>query len=198
MFKHSKAALLMTKVYLFITLISLLITISGLISVSDSLPVIDQNEKQSIQLEQARHIVNIAINQNPDNRFLNHFYKADWLLTSNYNDLISFQKPAYDGDSFSRRIADFNQTANLTYEIYNNCITALFVLSIGSLVFINFGMVMTLTPLIIDIGSSATSNHARFALALFGEEIMTYIILIVGVIILLTGIVLFIKNIGND
>lgn len=277
MIRHSKVALLMTKIYLFIALISLLIATSGLISIPASLPVVNQNDEQTIQLEQARLIVNIAINQNPDNRFLNHFYKADWLLTSNYNELTALQKPAFDGDSFSRRIAEFNQTAQLTYKIYNDCITALLILSIGSLVltsftllkpsylasfflmvlpiilivilsaydlsfdpltetyfviffitgfiiyffqlvftfryenpsklesskpfglrrslvFINFGMVMTLTPLIIGIGSSATSSHARLALALFGEEIMTYIVLIVGVIILLIGIVLFMKS----
>jgi hypothetical protein len=97
------------------------------------LPLIDTSGIRAEQLDQARHMMEQAQQQQPDQMILTMFYKG-WLLEFDYRPLSTYSEPRYDGDSFERRIASYNDTAGLIDEIYRDAVNALAFLSSGSLI----------------------------------------------------------------
>jgi hypothetical protein len=99
------------------------------------LPLIDTSGTRAEQLDQARHMMEQAQQQQPDQMILTMFYKG-WLFEFDYRSLSTYTQPRYDGDSFERRVSSYNETAGLIDEMYRDAVNTLAFLSSGSLILI--------------------------------------------------------------
>jgi len=131
----SKLIPLLCIVYGLFAIAGIYIATLGYYSKPEPLPLIDENVNKPEQLEQAKRIMERAQKQQPDHAILNMFYKG-WFLESDYKSLNTYKKPRYDGDSFEKRIKNYNNSVKHISPTYQDAVTALFFLSSGSLVFI--------------------------------------------------------------
>jgi hypothetical protein len=105
----------------------------GHFSRPDPLPLIDETVGKPEQLEQAKRILAQAKKQEPTHVILSMFYRWDWLKYE-YESLSTYQKPAYDGDSFEERLNSYNRDVKRISATYAEAVTALSLLSAGGLI----------------------------------------------------------------
>ena len=137
-------------------LIRLFIVLYGIIAISgiyiaylghsfmpEPLPLIDITVSKTAQYEQAKLILEQARKQQPDQTFFSEFYRGLWWLENDYEDLIDFREPKFEGDSYQKRLNSFNRSAATVSNIYKDAVFALSFLSSGSLILI---IIMLLNP----------------------------------------------------
>jgi hypothetical protein len=107
------------------------------------LPLIDKTVPKTKQYEQAKLILEQARKQQPDQTFFKEFYRGLWWLENDFEDLIDFRKPKFEGDSYKKRLNSFNRGAVSILDIYKDAVFAISFLSSGSLILI---VIMLLNP----------------------------------------------------
>jgi hypothetical protein len=112
-------------------------------SMPEPLPLIDITVSKTEQYEQAKLILEQARIQQPDPTIFNEFYRGLWWLENDYEDLIDFRVPKFEGDSYQKRLNSFNRSAATVSNIYKDAVFAISFLSSGSLLLI---IIMLLNP----------------------------------------------------
>jgi hypothetical protein len=112
-------------------------------SMPETLPLIDKTVSKPEQYKQAKLILAQARQQQPDQTIFNEFYRGLWWLESDYENLIDFREPKFEGDSYQKRLNSFNSSAATVSNIYKDAVFAISFLSSGSLVLI---VIMLLNP----------------------------------------------------
>lgn len=138
----SKLIFLLSIVYGLFAIVGVYVAVLGYYSKPEHLHLIDETGNKPEQLELAKRIMEQAQKEQPNQVILNMFYKG-WLLEYDYKDLKKYQQPLYEGDSFEKRLKNFNDSSKRIPHIYQDAVTALAFLSTGGLVLV---IIMLRTP----------------------------------------------------
>lgn len=131
----SKVIPLLCVVYGLFAIAGIYVAVLGHYSKPAPLPLIDETVGKPQQLEQAKSILAQAEKQAPTNEILSEFYYLKG-LERKYERLVTYVKPAYDGDSFEERLTDFNEDAKRILDSWDDAIITLSFLSVGGLILI--------------------------------------------------------------
>jgi len=130
----SKAIPLVCVVYGLLAIAGIYVAVLGHFSKPAPLPLIDKTGVMQ-DIQQAKRILAQAKKQAPTNQILSQFYYLEGLEWK-YERLVTYVKPAYDGDRYEKRLTDFNEDAKQILDTWDDAIITLSFLSVGSLILI--------------------------------------------------------------